>query len=145
MSEEVDGRCSHLRRGWYWGTQAFAERMLDLAQGALPGLKSRNYRGSSLNRAHGQGQAERWLAEGLKAAGLRGADLRGLRGSDPRKVALAVLMWRHTTVSQGWIAERLHMRSAANVSQLLRREGKAGHAKNLPKDFSKWMQSVKIC
>ncbi len=28
---EADGRASHFRRGYYWGSQAFAERMLALA------------------------------------------------------------------------------------------------------------------
>ena len=44
-----------------------------------------------------------------------------MRGSDPRKVSLAGLLWRRTTVTQEWLAEKLQMRSAANVSQLLRR------------------------
>lgn len=44
-----------------------------------------------------------------------------LKGSDPRKLALAELVWKRTTVSQVWIAERLSMGSAANVSQQLRR------------------------
>lgn len=66
---------------------------------------------------------EQWLRAGLVAAGLTEEDLAVLPGSDPRKVALARLLWRGTTVSQGWLAERLAMRSAANVSQLLRRAG----------------------
>jgi hypothetical protein len=28
LPEEMDARCSHLRRGWYWGSQAFGEKML---------------------------------------------------------------------------------------------------------------------
>ena len=44
-----------------------------------------------------------------------------MKGSDPRKVMLAELLWKHTTVSQEWLAEELCMRSTANVSQLLRR------------------------
>jgi REP element-mobilizing transposase RayT len=144
-SGTVDERCSHLRRGWYWGTQAFAERMLKLAEAKLSQFRSRNYRGSGLNRAHGQAQAERWLREGLVAAGLQGADLRRLRGSDPRKVALARMLWEGTTVSQGWIAGSLHMRSAANVSQLLRRVRNPQEPEKLAESFSKWMLSVKIC
>lgn len=31
-----DRRHSHLRHGWYWGSQAFAERMLQLARRELP-------------------------------------------------------------------------------------------------------------
>jgi len=42
-----------------------------------------------------------------------------LKGSDPRKLALAELLWKRTTVSQEWIAEKLAMRRAANVSQQL--------------------------
>jgi hypothetical protein len=53
----------------------------------------------------------------LKAAGITAEDLAALPGSDPRKLALANLLWRRTTVSQGWIAEKLAMRSVANVSQ----------------------------
>lgn len=56
-----------------------------------------------------------------QVAGLVGKDLPGLKGSDPRKLALAELLWKRTTVSQEWIAEKLSMRSAANVSQHLRR------------------------
>jgi len=49
--------------------------------------------------------SEEWLAE--------------TKGSDPRKVALAKLLWEKTTVTQTWIAERLKMSSPANVSRTL--------------------------
>jgi len=45
----------------------------------------------------------------------------GKRGSDARKVLLADLLWRRTVVSQEWLAEKLRMRSAANVGQQMRR------------------------
>ena len=121
VPEEIDARCSHLRRGWYWGSQSFGERMLKLAEGAIKRTKSRAYRSSAVRQTHGLKQAEQWLAEGLQAAGLARRDLARLKGSDPRKVVLAELLWRRTTVSQEWLAEALCMRSAANVSQLLRR------------------------
>ncbi len=75
--------------------------------------------------AHSEEQAGRWLEEGLKAAGLIERDLPGLKGSDPRKLAMAELLWKQTTVSQEWIDEKLSMRSAANVSQQLRRFNQA--------------------
>ena len=34
---------------------------------------------------------------------------------------LALELWQSTVVSQSWIAQRLAMKSAANVSQILRR------------------------
>ncbi len=53
-------------------------------------------------------------------------DERDLKGSDIRKVTLARLVWKKTTASQEWIAKKLHMGSATNVSQQLRRLEKAG-------------------
>lgn len=123
QSEEVDRRASHLRRGWYWGTQAFGEAMrklgLKLMKQTAP--VSRAYRKHELVREHGEGQAAALLARGLKAAGIRTGELPSLKGSDVRKVLLADLLWRRTVVSQEWLAERLEMRSAANVSQQIRR------------------------
>ena len=34
---------------------------------------------------------------------------------------LAALLWRQTVVSQEWLAEKLRMKSAANVSQQMKR------------------------
>ena len=128
---EVDQRCSHLRRGWYWGTQAFAEKMLGLAAKTMQRTKGRAYRAGGVRRSNDRLQAERWVKEGLVAAGLAESELKSLSGSDPRKVALAALVWKRTTVSQQWIADRLRMCSAANVSQQIRRMGKLGE-RSLP-------------
>ena len=61
---------------------------------------------------------------------IRGADcaLERLPGSDERKVAIVESTHRNTTVSQGRIAERLRMKSAANVSQRLGRKRKPERA-----------------
>jgi len=50
--------------------------------------------------AHSEEQAERWLADGMKTAGLKAKDLPDLKGSDPRKLAIAELLWKRTNVSQ---------------------------------------------
>ena len=123
LPAEVDARCSHLRRGWYWGGQAFAEKLhrLTAKLSKERQMKSRAYRKTREIRAHSEEQAERWLAQGLAAAGMKPSELADLNGSDPRKLALAELLWKQTTVSQEWIAAKLAMRSAANVSQQLRR------------------------
>ena len=55
-----------------------------------------------------------------------------MKGSDPRKLVLAELLWKRTTVSQEWIAEKLAMHSAANVSQQLRRFERAEANAKLP-------------
>ena len=59
--------------------------------------------------------------ERLTAAGLSARDLDSLPGSDVRKVALASLILEQTVARQSWIADKLAMRSAANVSQQVRR------------------------
>ena len=123
LAAEADARASHLRRGWYWGTQAFGEAIRRLGQKLLQqsAPASRAYQKHELVREHGERQAEAWLRAGLKAAGIKTADLERVKGSDARKVLLADLLWRRTVVSQEWLAERLRMSSAANVSQQLRR------------------------
>jgi len=134
---EADGRASRLRRGWYWGSQAFAERLLALGAAALKRKRNRRYRAAPESRAHGEQEALRLLGEGLRAAGLEPCRLSNLKGSDLRKVAIARSIRQRTTVSMGWIAEKLSMRSAANVSQQIRRKPQTG--KTLPKELQEWI------
>jgi len=120
---EVDARASHLRRGWYWGTQAFGEAMRRAAAAVMRGKKprARSCQSDPHVARHGEREAEAWLKAGLRAAGIKSGELARLKGSDPRKLMLADHLWRRTVVSQEWLAEKLAMRSAANVSQQLRR------------------------
>jgi hypothetical protein len=69
-----------------------------------------------------QDEAEKLVRIGLKKNKLKEEALERLPGSDERKVAIAESIHRNTTVSQAWIAERLQMKSAANVSQQLGRK-----------------------
>jgi putative transposase len=146
LPEEMDARCSHLRRGWYWGSQAFGEKMLKVAGAMLRRNRARIYRGSLERRAHDISKAEQLLLEGLQAAGLELAQLRrlSLSGADVRKVAIARAIWQETVVSQKWLAQRLGMSSAANVSQQLRRHGGTNAKRSdLPLALRKWLASVK--
>jgi len=113
--------------------------MLKLAESTIKRTKSRGYRSSAARQMHGLKQAEQWLAEGLKTAGLARAELPRLKGSDPRKVSLANLLWRQTTVSQEWLAEQLQMQSAANVSQLLRRAQNQRGAVRVPRALANFI------
>lgn len=121
MDSELDARSSHLRRGWYWGSEQFAEKMLKLGQKLMETKRHRSYRSSQEIQAHGQNEAEKILYEGLHVTGLSKRDLKRLPGSDVRKVAIAEKIWGNTTVSMGWISDRLAMKSAANASQQIRR------------------------
>ncbi len=87
--------------------------------------------------------AERWLEEGLRTAGLDEEDLRALRGADARKLALVDLLWKRTTVSQEWLAERLSMRSAVNVSQQLRRLNRAKAMGEVPDKMRSFLARIR--
>jgi len=73
-------------------------------------------------RDHAQSEAEALVREGLQRFKLAESDLEVLPGSDPRKVAIADSIHKSTTTPLGWTAERLKMKSAANVSQQLNRQ-----------------------
>ncbi len=133
MPEEIDARCSHLRRGWFWGTQAFSEEALKIAKVGEP--RSRIYRSTAEYRSHGMEQAERWLREGLAAAGVEAGELEKRAGNDPVKVALADVLWHRTVASQQWLARELAMKSAANVSQILRSVDRGRLRRGLGKDL----------
>jgi len=136
----VDGRMSHLRRGWYWGSQEFAQRALDLAEALIGKGKSRAYMRNRERVAHGMQEAQRILEDGIALAGLKEKELGELPANESRKVALARLVWGRTTVSQSWIAERLKMGNAANVSLALHRAKRKGQ--ELPKDLLKFIAKV---
>jgi REP element-mobilizing transposase RayT len=135
--EDHDARRSDLRRGWYWGSQAFAERMLRLGEAVLKKVRHRSAKASQEKRAHGEQEARRLLAEGLAAAGLTVEELARRPGSEARKVAIAQVVWERTTVDMKWLAAHLHLRSAANASQQLRRQRQA--PPKLAKALQQWM------
>jgi hypothetical protein len=125
-AEGLDGRLSDLRKGWYWGRQEFAERLLKMTGVLRKRRRSRAYKRTAEVLEHRELRAREILEEGLKMAGLGRADLRELRANDPRKVRIARQIWKETTVSQSWIAEHLAMRNAANVSLSLHRQAGSG-------------------
>lgn len=118
---DLDKRCSNFRRGWYWGSQRFMERVLSQSENILSKQRATAYRSSEEYKAHGLQQAEVWLENGLKEVKLSRQDLLKLNGSDPKKIFLALLLRKKTTVSNGWLAEQLNMKSACNVSRLLKK------------------------
>ena len=78
LPEEVDARMSHLRRGWYRGSQEFAEKLRGMLGQKMDAPRSRAYRRTPQRLSHGLEQAQRWVGQGLKAAGLGSAGSQGL-------------------------------------------------------------------
>jgi hypothetical protein len=142
VPDGFDARMSHLRQGWYWGSEVFAEKLRAMLKSRLNEPRSRAYQRSPQRLAHGLKRAEELVNEGLRVAGLKEKQLAVLKGSDPRKVALARVIRQKTTVSLGWIARRLEMKSAANVSQHLRTKGAFSVVEKFPEEFAVWTAEI---
>jgi putative transposase len=106
-------------------------------------MKNRTYRSAALFRAHDEKETWRLLDGGLAAAGLSVRELDSLPGSDVRKVAFASLILERTVPRQSWIADKLAMRSAVNVSQQVSRY--RARRSRLPPALKEYLRSVKIC
>ena len=116
---EIEGQSgqSTLRRGWYFGSQAFGEWLLEQA-GAEVKEKAGNpsYRGGAMEASEEQ-KAAGVVRVGLEVVGLRGEELAGLPKGDERKAFVAWEVKRRCDVRQGWIADRLVMGVSPTVSR----------------------------
>lgn len=127
-----------LRRGWYWGSQEFRERMLKLVKS---GRRNRNYRSSELGRQCARREAEELLEMGRRHFGIEEELEKAPRAV---RVGLAWAIHRKTNQPQAWIAERLGLHSAANVSQQVRRF-QQGLAEKGDRKMCQWEAIVKNC
>lgn len=121
VPEDADGRSSHLAKGWYWGSREFAKELLAKARESITARSNATYRSGPARHAHDERRAEEIVAEGLRRLRIREGELEDAPGADARKVALALAVLAETTIAHRWLARRLHMASAANVSQQIRR------------------------
>jgi REP element-mobilizing transposase RayT len=76
-----DRRKSHLRQGWYWGSDAFAEKLLKLAERVMAGKRNRTYRSARAIKSHGEKRAKELLAAGLAANRLAARELAAFKAA----------------------------------------------------------------
>jgi REP element-mobilizing transposase RayT len=107
---------SKLERGWCLGSASFQERMIRLLEHTKRGPIMREV-DATLRQSHGEEQALKFMRNGLAACGLKEADLVSLKKNDERKVAIAALIRRRTTVPNKWIAQSLHLGHVSRVSR----------------------------
>jgi hypothetical protein len=74
-----------------------------------------------LRRESAEVRAERIIAEELGRLGWSEAQLREWRKSDAAKLALAARLRRETTLTVGWIANRLHLGTRKSAAVKLHR------------------------
>ncbi|HMP76689.1 MAG TPA: transposase [Kiritimatiellia bacterium] len=103
-----------LRRGWYWGDEAFRKSLLDrISEQRGPTHGGIELRESETARA-GEIIREEVLRREWKAD-----DLPMRPKGDPEKVEIARRLRRETNVPVRWIAEQLHMGTPSYASYLL--------------------------
>lgn len=116
----ADENWSRIRRGWCFGDDVFRKEMMERLDGSLKSKRRESFSGAEI-RQHDEVEAERLVKMGLKALGLADGDLGAMIKSSPEKYAIAWLVRKNTCVRSGWIKERLHMGSATNFSDYLRK------------------------
>ena len=99
-----------LRRGWFFGSDEFRDGLLDR-------IKKSDRKGWEVARLHDEREAERIIEFGLGMWGLRKADLKTMPKGKPEKIAMACLVRKRTVMTNGWIAEKLHMGDPSRVSR----------------------------
>lgn len=144
IREERDGDAiegalfgDRVRRGWFWGTEQFKERMLKRLSSKQKKPGNRNYRGSELQQDHSRRTAKRIIEEALKHYGMTDQELSTMIRGDCRRASVAWAIARHTTLSRGWIAKRLKLKNAANASLVIRRFVKSPD-RTLPPTVRQW-------
>jgi putative transposase len=107
-----------LRRGWYLGEPTFADKLRALVEQKRDrGTEGRD----PTAKGHDEFEAEDLTrrALGLLGMPMKSETLAGLRKGDSRKVLVAALIRKNTTVSNRWLTDRLVMGHAAGLSRLL--------------------------
>ncbi|HUX08744.1 MAG TPA: transposase [Acidobacteriota bacterium] len=105
-----------IRRGWHLGSKEFKNRLLTI-NGSSPHLSNTQSRTSGLPLNHGDAGAVALIQDCLEVLGINEEDLELLQKSDPRKQAVAWWVRKHTSVTNRWLSNQLHMGHPTNVTQ----------------------------
>jgi REP element-mobilizing transposase RayT len=110
-----------IRRGWCLGEEKFREEFLTQMSERMG---AEHYGEERAETA--EAQAELIIAEDIKRGRWQEADLKTRPKGDSVKVALAARLRAETTMTVGWIAERLAMGTRGYLNHLLYRRRKLG-------------------
>lgn len=118
---EEGGEFQAIRRGWCLGEEAFRQELL--AQ-MSERLGAEHYGEERAETA--AAKAERIIAEELQRLKWKEKELQIRPKGDMAKVALAARLRAETTMTAGWIAERLGIGTRGHLNHLLYRRRKSG-------------------
>lgn len=107
------------RRGWYFGSEAFREKLLKALgrEGRSLADKRRSGYTGAQTRDHGETEAER--AVSLAQEEMSVTDWNSLKKGDWRKGLVAIFIRKRSLVDNGWLAERLAMGARTAVSRIM--------------------------
>lgn len=109
---------STLKRGWFFGSQVFREKVAALAEGVMvKSARRRNYGASAEVKDHHERTAERLLEAGMRVCKLTEADLMRLAHGHEKKALIALAIKEQTTMPLDWVAEKLRMGTRSTVSR----------------------------
>ena len=118
---EVAARVA-MRRGWFFGSQEFREKLTKLVGGRIDARVAKRadgYHGPEV-REHGERMAEGIVAAGLEVLGIGLEELRAEAKGDWRKGLVAEIVQARTTVRLDWIGERLGMGTRAGICRAVK-------------------------
>lgn len=124
--KELEEEWKKLRRGWLVGGRDFLEKLQGCLGSAVRGRRRESHSGGA-KRGHDEAAAERKLALGLKAMGLREKDLEWMPKGAGEKVVLASWLRERTVMPLRWVSQRLRMGHYTRVTQAVgRMKGRPG-------------------
>jgi putative transposase len=115
----ADERWIHIRKGWYWGTDAFKETLLERMDNAMRKGKRESFTGEEVI-SHDEFSAEKIVADGMAKLGLADSDLEAMTRCAPEKIVLAWAVKCNTCVRNEWIMKRLQMGRATSLSDRIK-------------------------
>lgn len=134
-----------IRRGWYFGSEAFKDRMVKLLDQAA---KERHRPAvdphGPQQRDYGTFHARRLINAGCDRFQISPAELRKLKANDPRKVLVAELIASTTSVRLDWIRGELGMGSRGYCCRLINAQRRQlQHDGKLRRERARVAESVK--
>ena len=105
-----------VRRGWCFGEEQFRRELLEEMSG-----KFGVHHGGRERMESAEAKAQRIVAEEMARRGWSVADLEQRRKADAEKIRIARRLRAETTMSWGWIAERLGMGTTGYAADCLRK------------------------
>ena len=116
--EEHKEECKQLRYGWYVGEDTFRDELLARTETSIAGKSRESYNGGVMDLSAEQ-HVEKYLRKLMKAIGVTDRDLDELPKGAAEKRVLAWAVRRESMMSNAWLAERLRMGVASNMSALV--------------------------